>query len=143
MPANYPDSFYIYDGVKESLKDTSDVNGNLNVTLNTSLNKDIDSIDVAKQTKGPVTTLTFAGSGDSAEINCVGYKSVILQVVGSATVYIKGTMSLGGTKYNCYNGATQMSQAVTTGACVHFTGIPDYISVNANAACTVYVQPLN
>lgn len=108
-----------------------------------SLSKDFDSIDVAKKSKGSVTTLTFAVSGDSAEINCAGFNSILLQVVGSVTVSVKGSMISGGTVYACQNGATAMSQAITTGGCVFYTGIPDYIKINSNGAATVYVQPLN
>lgn len=139
----HPEAVYIEEGFQQALLDVVDSEKNLNVNLATSISKDLDSIDVAKMSKGSVTPLTFAGAGDSAEINCAGFNSICLQVIGSATVIVKGTMITGGTAYACQDGATAMSAAITTGGCVFFRGIPDYIKINASAACSVNAQPIN
>ena len=119
-------------------------NNVIDATLATSLSSTLDSINVNKMDKGGVVTALSAASGDSSEVDCSGFNAVLVHVNGSATVYLKGCLTSGGSFFDCYEGATQMTTgSVTTGRTVLFKGIPDYIKVNASASCTVKVQPLN
>lgn len=113
--------------------------GQLPVGLKEALSSDIDSIDVAKISKGGVITALDSTSGDSNTLNCDGFNSILLYVDGSATVKVLGSLTNSGTFFDCEG----MSKTVTTGGVYKFNGIPDYIKVNANATCTVKIQPYN
>jgi len=101
-----------------------------------------DNLAISGIVRGDVVPLVFAGAGDSVEINCELYNGIILTVVGSATVTVKGTPVTGGTVYACSEGATAMTKAVATGENVSFKGIPQFVKINVDAACTVYAQPV-
>jgi len=123
------------------------------------LSSSTDGVDVDLMTKGTVTTAANAISSGttSSEISCVGYNSILLQVILSTTgqwdVTITGSMTSGGTftAWNVVDNGTLVAMStlnLTASAGYTFTGVPDYIKVVTNedsgsATCTVYVQPFN
>ncbi len=129
------------------------------VTLGTALSKDLDSIDVGKMSKGPVTTAhnAITMTTTSNEIDCRGYNAVLIEASISAafnwTFKIQGCMVSGGTFVDCYEQAntgtmTLMSYQCNASRIFLFRGVPDYIKIVATedqdgATVTVKVQPLN
>lgn len=132
---------------------------NLMVSLGTALDKDIDSIDVGKMSKGGVTTAHSAitATATSEEIDCRGYNAVLVEVTISAafnwTFKVQGCMVSGGPFVDCYEQANTGVQTLMSCQCnasriFLFRGIPDYIKIVATededgATVTVKVQPLN
>ena len=132
----------------------------IDVNLSTSISKDIDSIDVAKMSKGSVLTVhsSLTSTTTSAEVDCRGYNSILVQVTqtgtGTWTYSIQGSLISGATFFDCYEQTNtgsmmQMSYSgVTSSRMFLFKGIPDYIKVVATetvdgATVSVQVQPLN
>lgn len=130
------------------------------VSLTTALDKDIDSVDVGRMSKGGVTVAhnAITETATSAEIDCVGYNAIMLEVSISVaaknwTFKVQGCMVSGGTFIDCYELAntgtmTLMSYQTNASKIFVFKGIPDYVKIVAtededNATVTVKVQPLN
>ena len=125
------------------------------VTLSTALNKDFDSMDVAKMSKGIVTTTHSAISATtvSSEIDCRGFNSILIHVVitgtGTWKADLQNAVISGGVVVDAYDGATQLSTGdLTTSRCVLLRGVSSYIKIKATevadgATCTINVQPLN
>lgn len=131
--------------------------------LSTALSKDIDSIDVAKQSAGGVTTTHDAITASVAiascnEINCRGFNSVHIQITLSGafswTFAVYGSLTSGGVYGAVYAnyGGTMTAMSITQNTAdtrvYSFTGIPDYIKIVPTegadgAAATVIVQPYN
>jgi hypothetical protein len=124
------------------------------------LDKDLDSIDVAKMSKGAVTTAhnAITEGATSAEIDCRGFNSILVEVAISVaaklwTTKVQGCMVSGGTFIDCYEQAntgvmTLMSYQTSTSKIFVFKGIPDYVKIVATededaATITVKVQPCN
>lgn len=116
--------------------------------------------DIQKQNKGYVTTVHSAitETTTSAEINCSGYNSILVEVAISGgannwTFSLTGCMVTGGTFVNLYEQANtgsmvQMSYQCNASRTFLFRGIPDYVKVVATedvngSTVTVKVQPLN
>jgi hypothetical protein len=134
--------------------------GSVKTTLTTSLDSDYDSINVNKMGKGGVTTAhnAITETATSAEIDCRGYNSVLLEISQSAaeawTYTVQGCMVSGGTFVDVYEMANTGVLAAMTiventlNRIVVFRGIPDYIKIVATevagtATVTVKVQPCN
>lgn len=130
------------------------------INMATGLDSDYDSINVDKMGKGAVTTAHAAitATATSAEIDCRGYNSVLLEITQSAaetwTFTVQGCMVSGGTFLDVYEMANTGALALMTiventlSRIVVFRGIPDYIKIVATevagtATITVKVQPLN
>jgi hypothetical protein len=122
------------------------------------LSSAIDSIDVAKKSKGAVTTAhnAITATATSAEINCSGFNSLLVHWVSSATdktwvLSITGATGSGLTFVPLLNTAdgTAMS-SITTDISGYFviSNIPDYVKITATetddgATVTCKVQPFN
>jgi len=119
-----------------------------------------DSIDVAKKSKGSVTTAHSAieATTTSNEIDCRGFNSVLMWITISAaqhwTFEVVGCVISGGTFLSCYELANtglfaqMITPEIDASRIVVFHGIPDYIKVVATevddgATVTVKVQPFN
>lgn len=121
----------------------------------TALNKDLDTIDVAKMSKGsigiPTELQAITVTTTSNEINASGYNSVLVELEptgGTWTVEVKGAFVSNGVYANLYNGINQSSTGViSTAVMVLFRGIPDYIKLVATkgsgASANVKYQLLN
>jgi hypothetical protein len=113
-----------------------------------------------KLVKGSVTTAHSAitATATSAEIDCSGFNSVLLELTQSAaeawTYTVQGCMTSGGTFVDVYELANTGSLALMTVASntlnriVAFKGIPNYIKIVATevagtATISVKVQPFN
>lgn len=129
--------------------------GSVNVTLSTALDKDYDSIDVGKMSKGGVYTAhnEVSTTATSDEIDCSGFNAVILHVVINGTgkwkIDVLNSTITNGTFVDAYDGDKQLSTGeINTSRSVLLRGITDYIKIKATeiingATCTVKVQPLN
>ena len=124
------------------------------------LSATLDSIDVSKKSKGAVTTAHSAitATATSAEIDCRGYNSILVEAAISVAVKnwtfkVQGCMTSGGTFVDWYEQAntgtmTLMSYQTNASKGWVWHGIPDYIKIVAtededNATVTVKVQPFN
>lgn len=137
----------------------TDAAGNLMVSQGTALDKDTDSIDVAKMSKGGVVTAHSAitATATSSEIDCSGFNAVLVEASLSGaynwTFKVQGCLQSGGTFVDCYEQANTgsmvaMSYQTNASKIFLFKGIPDYIKIVATedadgATVTVKVQPLN
>jgi hypothetical protein len=132
----------------------------LPVTLDTAIDKDTDSIDVGKMSKGGITVAhnAITATALSTEIDCSGYNAVLIffEITGGAnnwTISLQGASTSGGTFLNWFEQAntgtmTAMSYQTSVNAGWIWKGIPDYIKINANedangSTVTVTVLPLN
>ena len=109
--------------------------------------------------KGSVTTAhdEIDATALSAEIGCVGYNAVLVDVVFSGaanwTLALQGAMATGGTFKQWYEQANTGSMAAMSYQCNGsrgwvWKGVPDYIKINATEdvsgeTVTVKVQPIN
>jgi len=118
----------------------------------------LDSIDVDKMTKGPITTAHSAitDTATSAEIDCRGYNSLLVHFVSDAndktwTISVLGAMGSGLTFVPLLDKATGLAASeITTDISGFFviSNIPDYIKIVATktddgATVTCKVQPFN
>jgi hypothetical protein len=118
----------------------------------------LDSIDVAKMSKGAITTVHSAitETATSAEVDCRGYNSMLVHWVSSATdktwvISVTGAMGSGLTFVPLLDKATGLAASeITTDISGFFVinNIPDYIKVVATetddgATVTCKVQPFN
>jgi hypothetical protein len=134
--------------------------GEVYVHLASILSATLDSIDVAKMSKGAVTIAhnAITATALSNEIPVVGFNAVLVsvEISGGAnnwTFSVQGCMESGGTFVQCYEQANTgamvaMSYQCNSSQMFLFKGIPDYIKINANedvdgSTVTVRVQPLN
>lgn len=125
------------------------------VTMLTALDKDSDSIDVAKMSKSGMITAhnAIAATATSVSINAKGFNTVFVRIVitgtGTWKIDVVGSPDSGGTYVDCYDGATQLTTGnLTASRGVLFRGIPDYIKIVATevadgATCTVDLQFMN
>ena len=116
----------------------------------------LDSIDVAKMSKGAVTTAhnAITATATSAEIDCRGFNSLIIHWVSSAidktwTIQIAGATGSGLT-FAPWITSIGVDNTYTTDITGFFVvqGIPDYIKIIATevddgATVTCKVQPFN
>ena len=132
---------------------------NIPVELAHPLDKNIDSIDAGRMSKGAVTTTHSAitATATSEEVDCSGYNSALVEVAISVasnwTFKVQGSLTSGGNFVDCYEQSNTgvmvaMSYQTNTSRIFLFKGIPDYIKVVATedvdgATVTVKVQPLN
>ena len=149
-------------GSPSGVEANTDAHGNLDVTLGTTLSSDLDSIDVARQSKGGVTVAheAITATAASEEVDCRGFNALLVEVttsaisVGSWEVGVLGTLTSGGAAGPCFdvrsgNPSPMTSGAVTTNgvALYVFKGIPDYVRIVAtraqDGALTCRVQPVN
>ena len=104
-------------------------------------------------TKGSVTTAhnAITATTTSTEVDCTGYNGLIVHatMTDSKTWEVKvvGSPTTGGTFVDCYDAATQMTLTSSTGKCVLWKGIPEFVKIVATensdgGACTVVVQPV-
>lgn len=104
-------------------------------------------------TKGSVTTAhnAITATTTSTEVDCTGYNGLIVHatMTGSKVWEVKvvGSPTTGGTFVDCYDAATQMTLTSSTGKCVLWKGIPEFVKIVATehsdgGACTVVVQPV-
>lgn len=120
----------------------------------------LDSIDVAKMSKGAVTTAhsTIAETATSAEIDCRGFNSLQVYVgpfsaAENWTFKVRGCMTSGGTFVDWYELAntgvmTLMSHQCNAAMGFPFRGIPDYVKIVATrdggaSTVSVIAQPYN
>ena len=134
----------------------------LSVYLKSALDSSNDSINVAKMSKGEVTTPhnAISATAPSNEIDCSGFNALFVHVDLSATgtpdwtITIQGSPASGGTFVDLYELASggsyvQMSSgALTTDRAFIFKGMPDFVKIVATenagtGTCTVKVQPMN
>jgi hypothetical protein len=129
------------------------------VSLATVLDKNNDSIDVAKMTKGAVVTAhnAITATATSAEIDCRGFNAVLVKADISAahnwTFKLQGCMASGATCVDWYEQANTgamaaMSYQTNASRGWIWKGIPDFIKIDATededgATVTVKAQPLN
>lgn len=131
-------------------KMTFSPDGSLNVTLSSALNKEYDSIDVGRMSKGGVTTAhdSITSTATSNEINCRGYNALLIHVVvsdGTWEVDILNSLNTNGTFVEAFDGEKKLTtDALTSSRSVLLRGIADFIKVRATGSgnCTVKVQPL-
>lgn len=117
------------------------------------LDKNLDSIDVGKMSKGGASTAhnAIAATATSAEIDCRGYNSVIVHIsaiTGTWDIGVQNATVSGGLFVDAYDSATQMKAAgVTAPRSAVFRGVLDYVKIVATnvaaGAVTVKVVPLN
>lgn len=104
-------------------------------------------------TKGSVTTAhnAITATTTSTEVDCTGYNGLIVHATMTDSkvweVKVVGSPTTGGTFVDCYDAATQMTLTSSTGKCVLWKGIPEFVKIvateNSNGgACTVVVQPV-
>jgi hypothetical protein len=118
----------------------------LQTTLTTALSSSIDSIDVAKMSKGSVLTAATLGlSGKSAtttsnEVDARGYNAILIAftISGAAnwTIKVQGSLTSGGTYFDIYQLANTgamaaMSYQTNASRMFLFKGLPDYIKIVA------------
>lgn len=118
----------------------------------------LDSIDVAKMTKGAVTTAHSAitATATSAEIDCRGFNSLLVHWVSSATdktwvISVTGATDSGLTFVPLLDKTTGLAASeITTDISGFFviSNIPDYVKIVATetddgATVTCKVQPFN
>jgi len=131
------------------------------VTLVTVLSSEVDSIDVAKMSKGEVDSALedIVVTTTSSEIDCRGFNaiSIEMEVIDSTngwTVNILGSAISGGTFGYCYTPKDDgtFTQQVTSelygdiNATFYFTGVPNYVKVEGegnDGTLTVRVTPMN
>lgn len=130
--------------------------GGLWVKLAVALTAAVHSIDVAKKSKGSVTTVHngISASATSAEVDCRGFNSLLIHWVSDLTdktwkLQILGAMGTGLTFVPWITSAGANNE-YTTDVSGFFVvqGIPDYIEVLATkvddgATVTCKVQPFN
>ena len=139
------------------------IDANKNIGVNPApLSKDIDSVDVAKMSKGGLLgALGFVHSeitasvllADCDELDCSGYNSVsvaaeITIAEKNWTFAIYGCHVSGGTFIPWDDGATAMSRQINASRGWTWKGIPSYIKIvptenEDGATVTVTAQPLN
>lgn len=122
------------------------------------LDSSLDSIDVDRMSKGPITTAHSAitETATSAEIDCRGYNSLLVHFVSDAsdktwTISVQGAMGSGLTFVPLLDKATGLAASeITTDISGFFviSNIPDYVKIVATkvddgATVTVTVQPFN
>jgi hypothetical protein len=132
--------------------------GSLSIHLGETLSYLLDSIDVAKMSKGAVTIVHSAitGTATSAEVDCRGFNSLLVHFVSSATdktwtLSITGAMGSGLTFVPLLDKTTGLAASeITTDISGWFviSNIPDYVKIVATvvddgATVTVKVQPFN
>ncbi len=137
---------------------TFDANGAMWVQLAGVLSHLIDSIDVAKMSKGAVTTVhsDITATATSAEVDCRGFNSLIVHWVSSATdktwtISVTGATASGLTFVPLLDKTTGLAASeITTDISGFFviSNIPDYIKIVATevddgATVTCKVQPFN
>jgi len=104
-------------------------------------------------TKGSVTTAhnAITATTTSTEVDCTGYNGLIVHATMTDwkkwEVKVVGSPTTGGTFVDCYDAATQMTLTSSTGKCVLWKGIPEFVKIVATensdgGACTVVVQPV-
>lgn len=104
-------------------------------------------------TKGSVTTAhnAITATTTSTEVDCTGYNGLIVHATMTDSkeweVKVVGSPTTGGTFVDCYDAATQMTLTSSTGKCVLWKGIPEFVKIVATensdgGACTVVVQPV-
>lgn len=104
-------------------------------------------------TKGSVTTAhnAITATTTSTEVDCTGYNGLIVHATMTNSreweVKVVGSPTTGGTFVDCYDAATQMTLTSSTGKCVLWKGIPEFVKIVATensdgGACTVVVQPV-
>jgi len=135
-----------------------DANGAAWVQLAGVLSHLLDSIDVAKMSKGAVTTAHSAitATATSAEIDCRGFNSLLIHWVSNATdktwvISITGSTGSGLTFVPLLDKTTGLAASeITTDISGFFviSNIPDYIKIVATetddgATVTCKVQPFN
>ncbi|NPV90067.1 MAG: hypothetical protein HPY50_04735 [Firmicutes bacterium] len=141
------------------LVDLGDGTYGIAASMATELSKDLDSIDVGKMSKGPVTVAHNAidATATSTEIDCRGYNGILVEANISAafnwTFKVQGCMVSGGTFVDWYEMAntgtmTLMSYQCNASRGWVWKGIPDYVKIVATenadgATVTVKVQPVN
>lgn len=118
----------------------------------------LDSIDVAKMSKGAVTTAhsAIAATATSSEIDCRGFNSLIIHWVSDQTdktwtISVEGAMGSGLTFVPLLDKATGLAASeITTDISGWFviSNVPDYIKIVATevddgATVTCKVQPFN
>lgn len=122
------------------------------------LSHTIDSIDVAKQSKGAVTVAhsAISATATSAELDCRGHNAILILVEFSGaynwTFKLQGSMVSGGTFVDWYEQANTGSMVLMSYQCNAnrgwtFKGIPDYVKIVATedadgGTVTVKVQPV-
>lgn len=123
------------------------------------LDSSIDSIDVDKMAKGPVTTAHSAitATATSAEIDCRGYNSLLIHLETASTdktwtISILGAMGSDLTFAPHLDKATGLADSVIATDISGFfvvNDIPDYVKVvatdtdDSSTAMTLKVQPFN
>ena len=140
-----------------------DASGNVQVTLATTLSSVTDSIDVAKMSKGGVTTAHSAitATATSSEIDCRGFNAISVEMAASAlsagnwVASILGCAVSGGTFGACYtprDDGTFVAQATPAisangNTTYYFKGIPNYVKILAtrttDGTLTVKCTPMN
>lgn len=145
----------IIDGTDPSIKLALTPDGSVKTSMSTALDKDYDSIDVGKMTKGGVTTThdAVAVGSTSAEIDCVGFNAVALHIdivgTGSWKCEVLNSLVTNGSFVEAYEGTKQLTTGdLTKSRCVTLTGNSDFIKLKLSeitdgSTCTVKVQPLN
>lgn len=134
-------------------------NTNPQITNPQPLSKDIDSIDVAKMSKGSLTVAhnAITSTATSSEIDCRGFNSVRVHVTATGTsgntvdIALQTAPQSGGAYVDSYNenGVTQqkVTGIITPGKSFTFMGVGDYIKIVATitgtSTVTVSVMPLN
>lgn len=130
------------------------------VSLTDVLDKDLDSIDVGKMSKGaPVTAHSaITATATSDEIDCRGFNAILIETTVTVaasnwTIKVQGCMVSGGTFLDWYELAntgtmTLMSYQFNASRGFVFRGIPDWVKIVATedvdgATVTVKAQPLN
>lgn len=118
----------------------------------------LDSIDVAKMSKGAITTVhnAITATATSAEVDCRGFNSLLVHWVSSATdktwvISVTGAMGSGLTFVPLLDKTTGLAASeITTDISGFFviSNIPDYLKivcteVDDGATVTCKVQPFN
>lgn len=122
------------------------------------IDKDIDDIDVAKMSKGAITTVhdAITATATSAEVDCRGYNSLLVHWVSDSAILtwvisILGAMGSGLTFVPLLDKTTGLAASeITTDISGFFviSNIPDYVKIVATktddgATVTCKVQPFN
>jgi hypothetical protein len=131
-------------GLVDYLKTSS---GNLPVTLGTNLDKSVDTIDVAKMSKGAYLSAVALGmsaktaNATSNEIDARGYNAILISIAISVaaklwTTKLQGSFVSTGTYFDLYEMAntgtmTLMSYQTNASRMFLFKGIPDYVKIVA------------
>lgn len=140
-----------------------DGSGAAPITLAMILDSDLDSIDVAKMSKGSVTKAHDAieGTATSSEIDVRGYNAISVEMAcsdlsaGNWVAAILGCAISGGTFGQCYTPkddgtfAAQQTPAISANGntTYYFKGIPNYVKIEAtrttDGTLTCKVTPMN